>query len=419
MSKLSQSTQNGYVAVVVLVFMLLVATFLYPWKFPKSDFSITDGSHYCREFVTDPNPPTFDYNGVTYKLIKKNVPINPSGFQGQHHVKEDGNVSVDNKNYQILDPGLAAGRSYDFNTEDGKIDISFNDYGLIYLLHLDTLDNPEIIEIQNKGLKIIDIYQDIAKPPLPLAENILKCVDVGAQSIIDPTVLVPRQDVSPKKDQLQLEWFVIKQAKLLPKAWWTPECKPAIYLYPESEKLVNVRVFPKGQLSYTDPPYDPGSGWTVWAKSDGELVTMNYEPQTYNYLYYESKIRDEEIKKPETGWVVQFEELENLYNRILPKLGLNQKEKSDFIDYWLKTLPKSPYYFVGIVDKSQRDYLEPLAVTPAVQTSIRFSLYFEALDQPKEVEEPEIKTPVRSGFTLVDWGGMVKLHPGTPFTCSQ
>ncbi len=74
---------------------------------------------------------------------------------------------------------------------------------------------------------------------------------------------------------------------------------------------------------------------------------------------------------------------------------------------------------MGLVDKEQRDYLETLSVNPNPDTSIRFSLFFEMLDQPKEVIEPIIETPKREGFTLVDWGGMMKLHPGTPFTCSQ
>jgi hypothetical protein len=236
---------------------------------------------------------------------------------------------------------------------------------------------------------------------------------VGASNIISPA-----QDASPKRDQLQLEWFVLASDKV-----WGIHCKPAVYLYPERKKLVNVKVFPKGELSVTDPPYDAEKGWTVWANPDGKLKAISNQlsalSKNYDYLYYESKIRDEEIKKPTEGWMVKFGELESLYARVLPQLGLNPKEQKDFSDYWLKTLPKSPYYFVGLIDKPQRDYLETLEVIPTPDTSIRFSLYFEALDQPKIVAEPEIKTPKREGFTLVDWGGMVKLHSGTPFTCSQ
>ena len=186
--------------------------------------------------------------------------------------------------------------------------------------------------------------------------------------------------------------------------------------------MVNVKVFPKGYLGYTDPVYDPVYGWTVEAYPDGRLIPnakFQMPNAQYSYLYYESKIRDEEIKKPSKGWVVKSNELEDLYNEVLPKLGLNKKEAGDFSEYWLKTLPDSPYYFVGLMDKDQRDYLEPLEVIPNPDTSIRFSFFFEPLDQPVNVREPLIQTPERNGFTLVDWGGMIKLNKDTPFTCSQ
>ncbi len=416
--KFSKS-QNGYIGLAIVVFLIIIAAFLFPWKIPKSDYTISGGSQYCREFINDANAPTMSYDGVTYKMIKKNVPVNPGGIQGNHHVGYKGNVNVEGANFQVLSPEEGAGRSYDFNTEDGVTDITFADYGLLYLLHLDAANNPETVDIQNAGLQIIDIYQDISKPPLPLAENILKCVDSGVRNVINPTVLVPDQNVSPQKDQLQLEWFVIKQAKFMPKAWWTPECKPAVYLYPTKRQLVNLQVFPRGLLSYTDPPYSAQNGWTVRAYPEGKLFNLNNEPVKNNYLYYESKLEDKFINKPKEGWVVRYEELDNLYETVLPKLGLNEKEKTDFINYWSNKLPNSPYYFVGLVEKNQRDYLEPLVVTPNPDTSIRFSLFFEAIDQPITVEQPEIITPQRKGFTLVDWGGMVKLHPGTPFTCSQ
>lgn len=426
--------QKGYISLVLIIFALIVAVLIFPFKFPLQNFSKSDGFRYCREFVSDVNSQTIDIptelDGTqisTHKLIKVNVPVRPSRYKGGHHVEEGPNITVSSKNFQILYPTEEAGRSYDFNTEDGKTNIKFTDYGLVFLRHLTDAGTPETISVvaEIKGVKdaeleIIDIYQDVTKPPIPEAQNILKCVDVGIESVVDPVVLVPSQKASDIKEQLQLEWFVVKQAKLLPKSWWTPECKPAIYLYPKQKQLVNVKVNPKGELGYTDPPY-PDQGWTVWADTNGKLVsTYNHlSAASYDYLYYESKLLDNEIDKPKEGWVVKNEELGQLYKDLLPKLGLNSKEANDFSEYWLKTLPASPYYFVGVVDKNQRDYLEPLIVTPKPDSSIRFSLYFEAIDEPIKVSEPKIITPQRKGFTLVDWGGMVKLHPGTPFTCSQ
>ncbi|MBI2593114.1 hypothetical protein HYW44_00525 [Candidatus Daviesbacteria bacterium] len=445
-------SQKGYISLVLIIFALISAVLIFPFKFPLQNFSKNDGFRYCREFINDANAQTIDIptepGGTqisTHKLIKVNVPIKPGGYKGGHHVEEGPNIFVNGKNFQILYPSSESGRSYDFNTEDGKTDINFTEYGLVFLRHLTDAGIPETVSavaeikgVKDAELEIIDIYQDVTKPPIPHAENILKCVDVGIESVIDPVVIVPSQKASDIKEQLQLEWFVVKQAKLLPKSWWTPECKPAIYLYPKQKQLVNVKVFPRGELTYVDPPYDFERGWTVWAEPSGKLNALSSSPsalsQDYDYLYYESKIYDNAINKPAKGWVIKSEEsgvkseewfkpLEDHFKTILPKLGLNKKETEDFVQYWIKALPQSPYYFVGIVDPGNVDEIEKLEITPKPDSINRVRVYFERLDSPKAVEPPVFPPPSSllplPSFSVVEWGGMVKNDPGHPFTCSQ
>ncbi len=425
--------QKGYVGLVLTIFALLMGILIFPMKFPSRSGSSTSGFQFCREFITDPNAPTIevalkDVEGITlspatFKMIKQNVPVRENGLIGGHHASDMGVFTAGGVDYKLFDPALGVGKSYDFNTEDGIIDVSFAEFGLLFLVHLDASGVEKKVEVGGEMIMVMDIYQDIAKPPVPQSEKILKCTDVGESAEVSAQVVVPSQNPSLDKEQLQLEWFLLKQNRVLPSAWWTPECKPAVYLYPEKKSLVNVKVSPLGELAYTDPLYDFSRGWTVWAEPTGDLYQVSIsrfqEEKRYDYLYYESKIYDWEIKKPEEGWVVKYDELERLYEEILPKLGLNAQEKADFTGYWLEKLPRSEYYFVGVIDKTQRDHIEPLSVIPEPETSIRFSLYFEPLEEFKVVSEPMIITPVRKGFTLVDWGGMVKLHPGTPFTCSQ
>lgn len=198
-------------------------------------------------------------------------------------------------------------------------------------------------------------------------------------------------------------------------SWYTPECKPAIYLYPQKTEEVNVKVNTIGYLTLTIPDY-PKDGWTVTANPNGNLEVNK---QTYPYLYYEAAIPDSEFKKPTKGYVVKKSEISSLFNEILPKLGLSVSESKEFKDYWQKSLPLSPYYFVAIMDKEAIENIEPLVVSPKPKTVIRVRLYFELLDKPINVEKPLIITPKRDGFTLVEWGGMVKTDKDHPFTCSQ
>lgn len=381
---------------------------------------------------------------TTYRLIRKNVPLTNTDVK-EHNFnwddtschfntaeKLDINIpEVDKTKYKVFYPEISGEISVDralfSRTRNGDSNLMyFIDYGLVFLLHI----NPDGSLTELKGgttqgtpetFVLADIYQDIDSDRPDLPPEALSCDTTrGAAIASGPQVVIPNQG-NQTPDQLQLQYFVFgsNTASSQVVNGWGIHCKPAVYLYPPQKQLVNVQVFPKGELSYTDPPYDPKTGWTVNANPTGQLLTLNSQPITNNYLYYESKILDSEIQKPTQGWITTPAEMENLFDRILPELGLNNKEAKDFKDYWLNKLPDSPYYFVGLIEKPQRDYLETLKVTPNPDTSIRFSLYFEMLDQPKSVTEPAINTPNRNGFTLVDWGGMVKLHPETPFTCSQ
>ena len=61
------------------------------------------------------------------------------------------------------------------------------------------------------------------------------------------------------------------------------DAKPVIYLYPEEETAVTVKLDYAGALTCTYPAY--GDGWAVTACPDGTLT--DNAGQTYNYLYWE------------------------------------------------------------------------------------------------------------------------------------
>ncbi len=61
--------------------------------------------------------------------------------------------------------------------------------------------------------------------------------------------------------------------------------KPVIYLYPESETNVDVKLNFNGELTCTYPLYK--DGWSVRAMPDGTLYDVN--DKEYNYLYWEGE----------------------------------------------------------------------------------------------------------------------------------
>ena len=233
-----------------------------------------------------------------------------------------------------------------------------------------------------------------------------------ASNDFNPTFTTGGSGTSAKPN-LQLETF--NYPILHAFGWWTPECKPAIYLYPPEKTQVHVTVKPEGYLTYTDPLY-PMQGWDVSASPDGTIETGG---KTYPYLYYESKIHDRAISKPTTGYVIAYDALPQFFSDTLPKLGLSEKETTEFKTYWEGKLPQAKFYFVGIMDAAAIEAIEPLTVSPKPDTSIRVRLYFEALDAERKVVPPTLVTPQRNGFVLAEWGGMVKVDKNHPFTCSQ
>lgn len=257
-----------------------------------------------------------------------------------------------------------------------------------------------------------DAYFKLSEYPNPgIPDPIKNCVkkaaqgnEIGQQEFIFP-------DNSVHKN-LQLKTFEIKEnTGAIP--WLSPYCKPAIYLYPTQKTQVSVRIQPKGNLTLTIPQYPP-SGWNVTAYPNGNILSNN---QLYKYLYYEAQIPNNLIDQEKDGYVVAYSDLPSFFTTLLPRLGLNTSEQQDFSAYWIKALPKSSYYKINVVPVSLLNTISPLSITPTPNSLIRVTLYFTPLDKKISIPQPILPKVQRTGFTVVEWGGLFKKSPDHPFTC--
>jgi hypothetical protein len=94
-------------------------------------------------------------------------------------------------------------------------------------------------------------------------------------------------------------------------------------------------------------------------------------------------------------------------NTTLKELGLNEKESKDFKVYWLDFLPIANYYEIKLLSKEFLDSNMEIIIDPIPETVIRVMLTFSPCQNAVEIEMPLIKTPIRSGFTVVEWGGII------------
>jgi hypothetical protein len=180
------------------------------------------------------------------------------------------------------------------------------------------------------------------------------------------------------------------------------ECgKPVIYLYPTKTTDVSVRLGSSIKVTKSEPAY-PADGWRTVAEPSGALTMPN--GSAVPSLYWEGT--GVSYKRPTTGFVVKDGNVDAFLRTTLAKYGLNDRESSDFRAFWLSHMTGAPYYRVSFLtdEWSKR---APLFVSPTPATRIRLFMDWEKLDAPISMEEPNIVTPVRSGFTLVEWGGLL------------
>lgn len=195
--------------------------------------------------------------------------------------------------------------------------------------------------------------------------------------------------------------------------WLAPFCKPAIYLYPKRKTEVNVSVAPQGKMLLTIPQY-PKNGWDVIAEPNGDIYSGQ---KRFDYLYYEASLPDQLIQKPSEGFVITYDERAAFLKDLVAKIGLNEKETQQFVEYWVPILPKSPYYFVGIIPQTKLHEISPLMISPKPDSTLRLTLYFQALEKKETVTPPVILPFNRQGFTAVEWGGIFKQDKNHPFSC--
>jgi hypothetical protein len=175
--------------------------------------------------------------------------------------------------------------------------------------------------------------------------------------------------------------------------------KPIIYLYPEQKQEVVVEIEYKGILTHTYPRYN--EGWKITAFPDGTLVDTNN--RSYYALFWEG-VPSKAMSTP-NGFLVKGSESIAFLEEKLALLGLTDKEANEFILYWLPRLEVNEYNFIHF---AQEEYLDlcDLKVEPKPDTEIRVMMVWEALEAPLEFEQQILPpTPIRKGFTLVEWGG--------------
>ena len=183
---------------------------------------------------------------------------------------------------------------------------------------------------------------------------------------------------------------------------WNKEfAKPVVYLYPEAETEVTVRLEYKGRLTCVYPAPDPDGAWRVTARPDGTLTDK--QGREYSYLFWEGA-SDETLPDFSRGFVVRGSDTAAFLREKLAYMGLTPREYNEFIVYWLPRMQGNPWNLIAFQGKNYTDSA-PLAVTPRPDSVLRVFMAYRPLNAPVSVLPQELTPFVRKGFTLVEWGG--------------
>lgn len=176
--------------------------------------------------------------------------------------------------------------------------------------------------------------------------------------------------------------------------------KPIIYVYPEKEMKLTIKLGKKENITCSYPEYK--NGWNIIVKPDGSIVDIETGRNLYT-LYWEG-IHKKEYNCTE-GFVVKGSETIEFLEDKLSKLGLNEREAEEFIVYWLPILQKNEYNYIRFATLDEINNIMPLELSVEPDTLIRVLMQYKPLDEYIEVKEQKLVTPERKGFTVVEWGG--------------
>ena len=174
--------------------------------------------------------------------------------------------------------------------------------------------------------------------------------------------------------------------------------KPVIYLYPETETRVTVKLDLSGELTCTYPAYD--GGWVVTAAPDGTLTDEH--GRTYNYLYWEGE--GTEAYDFSKGFCVAGSDTAAFLEDALDRLGLTRREANEFLVYWLPRMQDNPYNLIAFQQEAYTQSAK-LTVSPQPDSVLRVFMAWKPLARPVDIPAQILPGFERRGFTLVEWGG--------------
>ena len=177
--------------------------------------------------------------------------------------------------------------------------------------------------------------------------------------------------------------------------------KPVLYLYPETETNVEVKFSKPELLTTTYPKYV--DSWNVKVLPSGDMYDQNGK---YYYALYWEEIITNKYNFNE-GFYVEKDKAIDFLEEKLSILGLNDKERNEFIMYWLPILEQNKKSLVYFETTESLQKENELIINPKPDSLLRIRMHVKKVNHKTEIKEQELSHFERKGFAAVEWGGII------------
>lgn len=260
----------------------------------------------------------------------------------------------------------------------------------------------------DKNLKIIDLKENEKATLVKLTDNLNVHSYIsgwysenGKDGIY---IVVENKDIPYGTEGSGLEYYYIPstgETGVIKTEGVGGYAKPILYLYPEKKTNIKVSFEKPYLLTTTYPKYK--NVWEVTAKPNGDLYDKN--GKYYYGLYWEEEGSiDVDFH---TGFYVTKDNAIDFLEEKLSYLGLNNRERNEFIMYWLPILEKNEQNLVYFETTSERESYNKLIINPKPDSILRLAIHVKKVNEPITIQEQKLQKFRRKGFTAVEWGGVI------------
>ncbi|MGB0932925.1 MAG: hypothetical protein ACPGU5_01495 [Lishizhenia sp.] len=251
---------------------------------------------------------------------------------------------------------------------------------------------------------IVNIHDSTYQPPIKVKQlretNGIDRIDIIQKSMRIQSIYAGTFTV---KDSFSYVVKILIPENMLNSMFQEPQIqllKPVIYMYSDLDLTTKLSLKIKGNLTFSYPEYK--SQWEVEIKNNQLYVA----DKKYPYLFWEGS-RSSSFQITE-GAVVSKENLLNYLELSCDKLGLNMREKTDFITFWYPRLHNYDFLKLQFLDtEAYKEQVAEISFSKTPETLQRIYLLAQPCEENEGLEPQRFEKLNRKGFTVIEWGGSI------------